>query len=223
MKIVSWNCCGKFREKYSSIKSLDADIYVIQECENPKNYPEKFKDFYSNYIWYGEKESKGLAIFAKNNIKMENNNWPTYCLRHFISVRINGNFDLIGVWASPPYIEEYYIYQSINIDRYNNSTLLIGDFNSNAIWDKSHKQRNHSNVVAELKQKNIVSAYHYVNNEQEGHETQNTFFMYRNPNKAYHIDYCFINSERIIDFDILPSNNWLKHSDHTPIVININT
>lgn len=34
MKIVSWNANGKFREKYKAILELDADIYVIQECEN---------------------------------------------------------------------------------------------------------------------------------------------------------------------------------------------
>ena len=35
MKIISWNCNGKFREKFSAILEEDADIYVIQECENP--------------------------------------------------------------------------------------------------------------------------------------------------------------------------------------------
>lgn len=34
MKIVSWNCNGKFREKFSILQKLDADIYVVQECGN---------------------------------------------------------------------------------------------------------------------------------------------------------------------------------------------
>lgn len=34
MKIVSWNYNGKFSEKYKKILELNADIYVIQECEN---------------------------------------------------------------------------------------------------------------------------------------------------------------------------------------------
>ena len=33
IKIVSWNCNGKFREKFEEIVEEDADIYVIQECE----------------------------------------------------------------------------------------------------------------------------------------------------------------------------------------------
>ena len=34
MKIISWNANCKFREKYKDIAKLEADIYVIQECEN---------------------------------------------------------------------------------------------------------------------------------------------------------------------------------------------
>ena len=35
MKFVSWNCAGAFREKFEEIIKEDADIYVIQECEDP--------------------------------------------------------------------------------------------------------------------------------------------------------------------------------------------
>ena len=40
MRIVTWNCNGAFRKKYSRLKIDDKypDILVIQECENPKVY-----------------------------------------------------------------------------------------------------------------------------------------------------------------------------------------
>lgn len=50
MKIVSWNCNGSFRETIKSILDkdtktyLDADIYVICECENPREPLPKYKE-----------------------------------------------------------------------------------------------------------------------------------------------------------------------------------
>ena len=221
MKIISWNCRGAFRKKFDIIEKYDADIYVIQECEKPEKYPKEFSRFLTNYIWYGENDNKGLGIFAKPNIKMVNNNWPVYCLRHFISVKINDCFDLVGVWASPPYIEEYYIYQSINIEKYDQNTILIGDFNSNAIWDKDHGKRNHSAVVEQLKAKNIVSAYHHISVEQAGKETKSTFYLHKNKDKKFHIDYCFLNPKDLKSFEIFESDNWLEYSDHMPILVEI--
>ena len=221
MKIVSWNCCGKFREKFSCIQHLNADIYVIQECENPEKYPSEFSAFYSNYIWLGENNNKGLGIFAKDSVKMAPNDWPSFCLRHFISLNINNCFDLVGVWACRPYIEEYYIYQHINIEHYNDKTVIIGDFNSNPIWDKNHGSRNHSAVVQMLNDIGIVSAYHHATGECAGAETQSTFYLYRHPDKKYHIDYCFLNPSRIKDFRVLDDPRWLSHSDHMPLEITI--
>ncbi len=223
MNIVSWNCRGRFRDKHPAIKALKADIYVIQECENPERYKKNFQDFYTDYVWCGEKDSKGLAIFFSPEIKYEMNDWPVYCLRHFLSLRINDTFDLLGVWAGPPYIEEYCIYQAINIDRYSENTIIIGDFNSNAIWDKRHGKRNHSFVVEQLKSKGLVSAYHHLTREAQGSETQNTFCLYKHPDKRYHIDYCFLTPEHINDFRILNENTWLEMSDHYPIQIEIHS
>lgn len=221
MQIVSWNCHGKFKEKFRRIKQTCADIYVIQECENPQKYIGAFDGFYTNYIWYGEKDSKGLAIFAKPDVVLRKNDWPVYCLRHFLSVNVNDRFDLLGVWACFPYIEEYCIYQAINIDRYTEKTVIIGDFNSNAIWDKEHGRRNHSTVVGQLKEKGLVSAYHYITQEAHGSESTATYCMYKHTDKPYHIDYCFTAPQNISDFRVLDDSDWLKYSDHYPIIIEI--
>ena len=62
MKIVSWNCNGAFRKKYSILfEKIPADIYVIQECENPEKISNnKDKEFLTsfNYRWIGENKNK---------------------------------------------------------------------------------------------------------------------------------------------------------------------
>lgn len=222
MRIASWNCNGKFREKFKQIVNIAADIYVIQECENPANYRNtEYNNFASNYIWVGQNPNKGLAVFVKNNIHLRKNNWNSYYLRNFISANINNEFDLVCVWACKPYIEEYYRYQKINIANYNENTIIIGDFNSNAIWDYKHNKRNHTNVVKELESKKLISAYHYIFNEEQGKEKHNTFYLYRHLDKGYHIDYCFIEKNRIKNFKILHHEIWLNFSDHIPILVEI--
>ena len=61
MKIIFWNVNGKFREKFTSIIEEDADIYVIQECENPEETKiNEYKDFAGeNYFWTGDIHSLG--------------------------------------------------------------------------------------------------------------------------------------------------------------------
>ena len=97
----------------------------------------------------------------------------------------------------------------------------MGDFNSNKIWDNKHNKRDHTNVVNELKEKNLISAYHYIFNEEQGNEKQNTFYLYRHLDNGYHIDHCFISKERIKEYKILFDEKWLEYSDHIPIILEI--
>ena len=72
MKIITWNANGRFSEKFPTILEEDADIYVIQECENPLIIDsDDYREFASNYFWVGENQIKGLGIFAKSDVKME--------------------------------------------------------------------------------------------------------------------------------------------------------
>lgn len=97
----------------------------------------------------------------------------------------------------------------------------MGDFNSNSIWDKPKRIWNHSDVVKELENLNIHSLYHCFNNMKQGNEIDPTFFLQKNLNKPYHIDYIFgspyfkNNLEKI---EIGKIENWIPISDHLPMI-----
>ena len=48
MKIVTWNCNGTLRKKFDKLDKLEADILVIQECENPSESTEIYQNWAGN-------------------------------------------------------------------------------------------------------------------------------------------------------------------------------
>ena len=224
MKIISWNCSGKFRDKFTEIGKYGADIYVIQECENPeKTTSLSYKQFAMNYIWKGDLPYKGLGVFAKPDISLDRLKWSDHLLRHFIPIKVNNSFTLLAVWACNPYIEEYAVYQDIYFDNFDQNMVIIGDFNSNKVFDTKYRlasYRSHSAVVENLAGKGLYSAYHSITKENHGEETTSTFYLHRNKDKPHHIDYCFVSSDRINSFSIL-QDDWLNYSDHIPLMIDL--
>jgi len=107
---------------------------------------------------------------------------------------------------------------------FDSSTLLIGDFNSNKIWDYKDRVGSHSDVVNKLYENNIHSVYHKMNNEEQGKETQPTFYLQRKLEKPYHIDYVFC-SNNLLDLikkiEVGKASDWLGISDHMPIIVEL--
>ena len=222
MKIVSWNCNCKFREKHRIISELDADIYVIQECENPQTTKStEYRAFAENHLWIGNNGNKGLGIFARPSIHLKQYKWDTAGLSYFLPCKVDQSLDIVAVWAMEPYSKNYLEFQNRNRKRIRKNAVIIGDFNSNALWDNKYSAGAHSKFVSDLWKKGLVSVYHQTSGERHGEETVPTFYLYRSATRPYHMDYCFCKEERIDQFNIGNCDYWLQYSDHMPLEINI--
>jgi len=231
MRLITWNSNMAFRKKYKSIMQYDPDIVIIQECENLEKIDfVEIKRPLIDSIWVGDNEFKGIGIFSfSNKISIADFYNPEF--RYIIPFKVD-DYYILAVWAMDDkenhenrYIAQVWLainyYENI---LHKNRIIIIGDFNSNKIWDKKKRIANHSNVVKYLDKFKICSVYHRVNNEEQGKESLNTFFMHRNENKGYHIDYCFLSYElldKIVSFEIGKYNDWKGLSDHCPIILDL--
>ena len=234
MRIITWNCQGAFRKKADIILFEKPDILVVPECEHPNKLlfnsgNQRPTDFY----WHGISSHKGIGIFSFSDYKIELLDIFNPKFKYILPLRITGHncsFTFFAIWAmndkenrEARYIGQIWLALNYYADILNNSTILIGDFNSNKIWDYKGRVGNHTDVVNKLAEKNIFSTYHKYFKEEQGKESQPTFFLQRNENKPYHIDYCFASENligKIENVSIGNYNKWIAYSDHTPLIIN---
>lgn len=247
MKILNWNCNGALRNKLQTLDEFDADIIIIQECEDPSQSTKAFKNWRPNYLWLGDNKNKGIGIFAKPNIKIEKldwfksidvtipgskkrtQNWNTNQLKLFLPIRVNDSFNLLAVWTKGndnqifSYIGQLWKYIQLHYtDLLESPSLIIGDLNSNSMWDKTDRWWNHTDVVEELAELDFQSLYHHKNSEVQGEETTPTFYHQRKMDKKYHIDYCFTTKEFYDSkIEVGESATWIEYSDHMPLCIDI--
>ncbi len=224
MKIVSWNANCKFREKYKDIAALDADIYIIQECENPVTCKNKeYYVFVKNGFWKGDWSYKGLMVFTtRNDIKLELLDWAGEDKRYFIPVRVNGSFTLVASWACEPYCEELYDWLEIVLPNIDEGTIIIGDLNSNIALDSKHIKKSGKSfgkVLEALQQKGLMDMWTYLRKEEGGKESVPTFFLYRHLDKPLHLDHCLASPRMVKSMTIHARWQWLALSDHLPIEI----
>jgi exodeoxyribonuclease-3 len=231
MKLITWNCNMAFRKKVDLLLSHKPDIVVVPECEHPEKFLEvtpKPKDA----LWFGKNQHKGLGIFSYSDFRfkvLDNHNQD---LQLIIPISVQGknfDFNLFAVWANNPndedgqYVEQVWKaihhYESILT---NVKTILIGDFNSNTIWDRPRRIGNHSSVVKFLEDKGIHSTYHSYHKQIQGKEKHPTLYMYRHKNKPYHIDYCFVSADllkKVKSVEVGKHKYWTKYSDHVPVIV----
>lgn len=226
MRLVTWNCSrGPFEKKVPLLDAYSTDIAVVQECAKPKIQS-------PNCLWFGDNPKQGIAVSASLKYRLQALPMLQDAPKYVIPISVTGptDFTLFAVWTlgkqEYPYVEA----ASKAVDMYRDliagfPTVLIGDFNSNAIWDATHPpDLNHSAFVKRLSGLGIISAYHYRYNEKHGEETRPTYYFHWKNNRPYHIDYCFVPrawAEKLVQVEIGSYEDWKKYSDHRPLFVEI--
>lgn len=231
MRLVTWNCNGAFRHKLDKADALGADILVIQECEDPAQSISPYRDWAGDHAWIGCGKNKGIGIFPRRGQSIERLDWPSGGFELFLPVRIADDLDVVGVWtqnASPSntaYIGQFWHYLQAHRDKLGPQTIIAGDLNSNAIWDKPRRVWNHSTCVAELAAGGFRSLYHLTSGAAHGAERQPTFYLHRSELKPYHIDYVFAHDALLKGagptVQVGNRSDWIDASDHMPIVVDL--
>lgn len=229
MKIVSWNCNGALRKKLGALTVLNADVCVIQECEDPARCTDsEYKAWASNCLWIGTNKNRGLGVFAKQGISLEPAELDAGPLELFLPCIVGGYIALLAVWtreANSPtfrYIGQLWKYLQLHHKFLRQElAICIGDLNSNVCWDVWDRWWNHSDVLKELKALGLESIYHHSKSEVQGKESLPTFFMHRHLERPYHIDYAFL-SQALLSGTVAEvghPSKWLEFSDHMPLIV----
>ena len=236
MKIIGWNCNGAFRKKYDEIMVSKPDILIVSECENPQRLKmENLNPQPKDFKWFGDNPNKGIGIFSFTDYFFEllHEYNPNFKLVVPLKIRWREfSFLLMCVWTKENKYDKNssYIGQVWNAMRYYSNliskydTIIMGDFNSNKIWDHKRPITNHTQVVNILKNYRIESLYHKNFLESQGEESRPTFFLHKKESKAYHIDYCFASQniyKKKFKVNIGKFKEWIKTSDHVPITIEL--
>ena len=248
---------GFKEEKAKAIKWYNTDILVIQECREidmeRSGYDVNHRDWYGDHkeamdLPDNVKADRdlGIGIFWKDGIHIEKLQvWKDgLChkndFRYLVPYKVRGDFEpfiLIAVWtknkmdAGDPldYIQKAHaaVDHYKNIGLLDGRVVLIGDFNSNSIWDKYYRKGwSHSAFVDKLEKMGIKDC--------SPGEKRGTYYYIRN-NKDNYVtnDYCFASAQmgKPISFYILGFNEWKTNengvkrwhgSDHLPINVIFN-
>lgn len=225
MRIVSWNCCMAYRGKNQLIDIVRPNIAMIQEisCADVEASDARFRH------WVGRNPAKGMGILGFADHQYAVAEGYTDHIPWFIPITVD-DVHILAIWASTTNTNARRYVRLIHeaLDHYREflnhpNTILIGDFNSNAIFDGKHPAASHSHLVERLLNVGISSVYHAQSGDAHGSEQEPTFFLHRSLAKPYHFDYAFVSQSLRNDAKLAIGgpDHYLGPSDHLPLILDI--
>ncbi|HFJ9318589.1 endonuclease/exonuclease/phosphatase family protein [Bacillus tropicus] len=236
MKIVAWNAGMAFRKKIDKILPLKADILVISECEKSEKWGQIDKEKGINdFLWEGDNPNKGIGIITfDKRYKIEIH--PDYdkSFRYIVPIKVSADkqdFIMFAVWSQKgekrydSYIGQIYLALEKYASLLKEPCIIVGDWNSNKLFDHVNRVKTHSEVVEFLEGFGIKSAYHHFSKEEHGEELKATHYFRKEKARPFHIDFLFASKillDQLKSFHIGSREDWIEFSDHMPISAEFN-
>lgn len=226
MRIITWNCNQALGRKIAPLLELKPDVAVVQECARDLVPPEGY-----TFGWHGVNPKKGLGVLAKGPITPLAHPVCDKSAYFFPVYLPNLDLRLLAVWAFNQRVEQFDpprtgmaldVLDDLKDWLVYGRSIVAGDFNNNATWDKPGKPNRFTDIATKLNTLGFLSAYHEQSGEVLGAETTMTHFWRKSPDAPYHIDYCFVNRSLATSSVHIPAfQSWRNLSDHVPVVVDI--
>lgn len=220
MRIVSWNCAMGFSKKRFLVEALKPDVAILPEVSQ-RHIADTDAPFKA---WVGSNPHKGLGVIGFTNRSYALHEDDRLLPWH-IPFSVDG-INIIGLWAHVrdkdlKYVRVTHEIVDLHADFLASApSLLMGDFNSNTVWDREHLGRNHSMLVNKLVGLGLQSIHHQTERVAHGAETTKTYFHTKKLHFGHHIDYAFLGGASA-SLHIGHHEDWLQYSDHMPLVLDI--
>ena len=231
LRIVSWNCAMALPgRKADALLALRPDVALVQECGQVADLGE---GELVRVAWTGGWDPKGLAVYARPELEASVDPSHDPALRWFLPIRLAGPIPMamLAVWAmhDPHAAEPSPKLRMLRaLDAYaaflgSGDALIIGDFNNNDRWD-TPAAPTFRRIRERLAAVGLTSLYHERTGEVHGAESVGSLFWKRDAAQPYLIDHCFLPRTwlpRVREFSVGTAADWLRLSDHAPLVVEL--
>jgi endonuclease/exonuclease/phosphatase family metal-dependent hydrolase len=183
-------------------------------------------------LWFGDNPKQGVTVLARAPFRLRRLPVIPGVPKFVVPIQVLGpiHFTLFAVWSKTDQPFRYIrgVVKAVEMYRetFASSTcVLMGDLNSNAIWDHTHPaELNHTALVKLMESLGLASAYHSFYSEEHGQETRPTLYYRWNQTTSFHIDYCFLPVtwlERVTGVEVSGNEKWRALSDHRPLLVGV--
>ena len=226
LRIVTWNCrSGPLGQRLSELAEYAPDLVFLQECT-----PTAGRVTSGVVCSRRVNSRKGVALIAAPHACRCR---PVRLLRSSgrasvaVTVTAPTPFTAIGVWAQ----QRDYVGDVVRTIRAHRTLIrdapavVMGDFNSGTSLARPPSQNpSHRRLLDEFRGLDLVSAYHAFHGIGHGDEAEATYFHQWNPDRPWHIDFCFIPqawASRLVNVAVIDGASWARRSDHRPLLVEV--
>ena len=241
IRVVEWNVAMALHRKAHLLPDLAPSIAILPETAHPDRTRPALEDAGATKSstavqWIGANKHKGLSAVAFDGLDLRIDDSYDEGYQWVLPVHVIGprRIRLLAVWdmgnrgkghdsaralgscrASLAHYAEF-------LDGDADLTVISGDFNNSVHWDTQETEAKFGDFMDELESRGFASAYHLKRECGRGAEPEHTLWWRKNVNAAYHIDYTFVRpADTIQNVNVGSVEDWLDHSDHPPMTVDL--